>query len=93
MDLNGWPLMQFKYFCIHSDWFPKVGGGIRLRNKLADRHVIVPRGDPLAFALQRGKAFDEVCKVIDGFINLWGAMANKDLFGEFWRMHEPLSYC
>ena len=52
----------------------------------------MPRGDPLALVPQREKSFDEVCKGIDGFVNIWGTMANEDLSGEFRRINEPLSY-
>ena len=91
-DSNGLPLMQFKYLCIDSDWLPEAGGGIRLWNENTDGRPLVPRSDPLALARQRGKSFDEVCKGIDEYVNLWGTMANEDLFGESRRMNEPLSY-
>ena len=71
-DSNGCPLMQFKYFCTNSDWLAEACGGIRLWNENADGRPLVPRGDPLALASQRGKSFDEVCKGIDGFANLGG---------------------
>jgi hypothetical protein len=36
--------------------------------------------------------FDEITKGLSGFVNLWDTMANEDIFGEFRRRNEPLSY-
>ena len=35
--------------------------------------------------------YDEVCKGLGGFLNLWSAMANDDFFGEFKRKNEHVS--
>ena len=91
-DSNGWPLMQYKILCTDSDWLPKEGGGIRLWKETADGRPMVPSGQPRALAPNQMRCLDEICKGLDGFIALWGTMANEDLSGEFRRMNEPLKY-
>jgi hypothetical protein len=36
--------------------------------------------------------FDEITKGLSGFVNLWDTMTNEDIFGEFRRRNELLSY-
>jgi hypothetical protein len=36
--------------------------------------------------------FDEVAKGLGGFVNLWDTKEKNDIFGEFKRWKEPLSY-
>ena len=52
----------------------------------------VPSGSPIPLVPYRMKNFDEVAKGLGGFVNLWDTMANEDIFGEFKRQNEPLSY-
>jgi hypothetical protein len=89
-DSNGWPLMQYKILCTDVDWLPKEGGGIRLWKERTDGGPKVPSGSPLPLAPQQMRCFDEICKGLDGYIALWGAMANQDLSGEFRRKNEPV---
>jgi len=35
-------------------------------------------------------SFDEVCKDLDGYIALWGTMADQDLSGEYRRKNTPV---
>jgi hypothetical protein len=36
--------------------------------------------------------FDEITKGLNGFVNLWDTMAIEDIFSEFKKQNEPLSY-
>jgi hypothetical protein len=89
-DSNGWPLMQYKILCTDIDWLPKEGGGIRLWKETSDGCPKVPRGSPSPLGPQLMRSFEEVCKGVDSYIALWGAMANQDLSGEFRRKIEPV---
>jgi hypothetical protein len=52
----------------------------------------VPSGSPVPLVPHKMRNFDEVAKGLGGFVNLWDTMANEDIFGEFRRQNEPLSY-
>ena len=67
---------------------PKEGGGIRLWKEAVDGRPKVPRGSPLPLTPHLMRSFHEVCKGLDGYIDLWGAMANQDLSGEYRRKIE-----
>jgi len=84
--------MQYKHLCTNVDWLPIEGGGIRLWIETADGQPMVPSGNLLLLAPQRGRCYDEVCKGINGFLSLWGTITNENLSGEFRRMNKPLSY-
>ena len=58
----------------------------------ADGRPKVPSGSPIPLGSQRMRNFDEIKKVLSGFVNLWNTMANKDISGEFRRWNELLSY-
>ena len=87
-DSHGWPLMQYKILCTDSEWLPKEGGGMRLWKEAANGRPKVPMGSPKPLAPHQMRCFDDVCKGLDGYITLWGAMANEDLSGEFRRKNE-----
>jgi hypothetical protein len=84
--------MQYKLWCTDSDWLPKENGGIRLWQETADGCLKVPSGSPVPLGSQRMRNFDEITKGLSGFMNQWDTMANEDIFGEFRRWNEPLSY-
>ena len=52
----------------------------------------VPSGSPVPLGSQRMRNFDEITKGLKGFVNLWDTMTNEDIFGEFRRRNELLSY-
>jgi hypothetical protein len=91
-DDNGWPLMQYKLWCIDSDWLPKENGDIRLWQGHVDGRPKVPSGSPVPLGPHRMRNFDEITKGLSGFVNLWDTMANEDISSEFRRRNEPLSY-
>ena len=43
---NGWPLMQYKHYCIDIEWLPKEGGGVRLWREDNEGKPILPIGKP-----------------------------------------------
>ena len=90
---NGLPLMQYKILCTNNKWLPKEGGGIRLWKETEDGLPKVPLGDPKVLKPQKMMKFthDEVCKGLEGFLNLWSAMANDDFSREFRRKNKPMS--
>jgi len=59
------------------------GEGIRLWKEIADGRPKVPNDDLLPLAPQHGRNFNEVCKVIDGFINLWVQWLTKTYLENF----------
>jgi hypothetical protein len=91
-DDNGWPLMQYKIWCTDSEWLPKENRGIWLSQETADGCLKVSSGSSVLLGSQRMRNFDEITKVLSGFVNLWDTMANEDISGEFRRWNEPLSY-
>jgi hypothetical protein len=91
-DGNGWPMMQYKLFCTDSEWLLRENGGIQLWQETVDGCPKVPSGSPVSLVPHRMRNFDEVAKGLGGFVNLWDTMANEDIFGEFKRQNEPLSY-
>jgi hypothetical protein len=82
-------MMQYNLWCIDSDWLPKENGGIRLWQETTDGHPKVPSGSPVLLVPHRMRNFDKVAKGLSEFVNLW---ENEDIFGEFRRRNEPLSY-
>jgi hypothetical protein len=52
----------------------------------------VPSGSPVPLIPQRMRNFDEVAKGLNGFVNLWDTMANKDISREYRSWYKPLSY-
>ena len=88
---NGWPLMQYKLLCTDNEWLPKEGGGIHLWKETEYGSPKVPCRDPMALKPQKMRGHDEVYKGLEGFLNLWSAMANDDFSEEFRRKNEPLS--
>ena len=84
-DGNGWPMMQYKLFCIDSEWLPRENGGIWLWQEIIDGCPKVPSGSPVLLVLHIMRNFDEVAKGLGRFVNLWDTMANEDIFGEFKR--------
>lgn len=62
--------MQYIRLCIDFNLLPTEGRGIHLWIKTTDRRMIIFTCDPLLLATYRGRGFNEVCKGIDGFINL-----------------------
>ena len=51
----------------------------------------MPLRDPKALKPQKMRAYDEVCKGLEGFLNLWSAIANDDFSREFKRKKKPVS--
>ena len=49
-------------------------------------------GSLVLLGSQSMRNFDETTKGLSGLMNLWDTMANEDIFGEFRRQNEPLSY-
>ena len=90
-NANGWPLMHYKLLCIDNKWLLKEGGGIWLWKQSEDGLPKVPFKDPKALKPQKMCGHDEVCKGLEGFLNLWSAMAYDDFSREFRRKSEPMS--
>jgi hypothetical protein len=63
-----------------------------LWQETVDGRPKVPSGSPVSLGSQRMRNFDEITKGLNGFVNLWDTMANEDIFGEFRRRNEVLSY-
>ena len=89
MHSDGWPIMEFKYFCTDLKWSPHHGNGIRLWSETEDGRPNVPKGSPPPLPPHKMKSHDEVCKGLSSFIARWGEMADSDLSGEFRRWIDP----
>jgi hypothetical protein len=61
--------MQYKLWCIDSEWLPKKNGGIWLGQEPTDGRPKVPSGAPVPLVPQRMRNFDEVAKGLGGFVN------------------------
>ena len=83
--------MRYKLLCTNNKWLPKEGGGICLWKETKDGSPKVPLGDPKALKPQKMCGYDEICKGLGRFLNLWSAMVNDDFFGEFRRKNKPVS--
>ena len=90
-NANGWPLMQYKLLCTDNEWLPKGSGGIWLWKQIEDESLKMLLGDPKALKPKKMHGYDEFCKGLGRFLNLWSAMANDDFSGEFRRKNEPMS--
>ena len=56
--------------------------------------MVVPRSQEFTSATSslENENFDEIVKGLTKIVNLWDTMTNEDIFGEFKRWNEPLSY-
>ena len=83
--------MQYKLLRTDNKWLPKESGGIRLWKETEDRSSKVPRGDLKALKPKKMGGHDEVCKGLEGFLNLWSTMANDDFSREFRKKNKHVS--
>jgi hypothetical protein len=87
---NDWLLMQYKRYCIDTEWLPKEGGGIRLWREDNEGKPILPTGEPNALAPQQMRNHSEIIKGIASFINIWETVYVEDITREYRRTHEHL---
>jgi hypothetical protein len=62
--------MQYKLWCIDSEWLRKENGGIWSWQKIKDGRPKVPSGSLILLVPHRMRYFDEVAKGLGGFVNL-----------------------
>jgi len=71
VDANGWPLMEYKFFCTDKDWLPENDKEIWLWSETKDGRPLMPSGDPPPLAPQYMKNLGEIKKGLDSFIVHW----------------------